>query len=432
MNKIELTNKDFKKFREWINLNLDSITWQGQNTQQFEAFWEQFFLPSMNLRDIVAKIRYVKTHLSTGPLITWFQWLEEKLISFVFIETKTTVRELAKRTEISENEISIYLRNFWVDHYPHLNDEISDLFLSGNVSGHASYVNSEKVLALNSIQKPDKGVTDKEIMNSLEITLFSEWDVLLQGLENRYMKRGISLEKIKRKVRYRRYLKFVQELTVLLFLGAVVVFSLRYGNKFYEDYLSKKVSIFEPDFFWLDKDKVFKDGKTKKQVEVKFDEEEWKKIERREFFEASAEDPDARFETDSEVEITSLSKKEKTFGDATTEESLYEEDNKGAYRDYRYGRRKAYRVLINSSRADQVKSKILNIISNYQAEQVDRVKPGTEIPGGIYFNLHVDREKMGEFLDQVNSFDDSIIYESKTRKPMPQGKNRVFIWVKRI
>ena len=88
--------------------------------------------------------------------------------------------------------------------------------------------------------------------------------------------------------------------------------------------------------------------------------------------------------------------------------------------------------MINSADAEDVKGKLLKMISNYQAEQVDRVKPGTEIPGGIYFNLHVDRKKMEDFLKNVNSFEDSIIYESKTRRPMPEGKNRVFIWVKRI
>lgn len=432
MNKIELTTKDFEAFRDWINLNLDSITWQGKNAEQFEKFWSEFFLPSMSLKDTIEKIRYVKNHLSTGPLITWFQWLEEKMICFVFINNNITVREISRRTVISENEISLYLRNYWVGQFPHLNDEISDLFLSGNVSGHASYVNVDKVLAIGDIKRPEKGVTDKDIMNSLEITLFSEWETLLKGLENRYLKKGLSLDKIKKKVKYRRYVTFLQELAILLFLGTLVVFTLRYGNKFYEDYLSKKVSIFEPDFFWLDRDKVFKDEGIKKKVNVDFNENDWKKLDNNDVFESVINDPDARFETDSEVEITSLSKDKKSFTDALTEESVYEEDTKGGYRDQRWGRRKAYRVLINSADAEQVKDKILNMIKEYNAEQVDRVKPGTEIPGGVYFNLHVDRLKMEDFLKNVNAFEDSIIYESKTRRPMPEGKNRVFIWVKRI
>lgn len=432
MTKIELTTSDFSDFRNWINLNLDSITWQGKNTEQFEEFWDQFFLPSMSLKDIVEKIRYVKNNLSTGPLITWFQWLEEKIICYVFINNTITVREISRRTIISENEISLYLRNYWVDQYPHLNDEISDLFLSGNVSGHASYITVDKVLAVGDIQKPSKGVTDKEIMNSLEITLFSEWETLLKGLENRYLKKGLSLDRIKKKVKYRRYVTFLQELTILLFLGTLVVFTLRYGNKFYEDYLSKKVSIFEPDFFWLEKEKVFKDESIKRKVNVDFNENDWKKLDNNDVFDAVTNDPDARFETDSEVEITSITKNKKSFGDAISEDSLYEEDTKGGYRDYRYGRRKAYRILINSADADDVKGKILSMIDEYKAEQVDRVKPGTEIPGGIYFNLHVDQKKMEDFLKNVNTFEDSIIYESKTRRPMPEGKNRIFIWVKRI
>jgi hypothetical protein len=60
------------------------------------------------------------------------------------------------------------------------------------------------------------------------------------------------------------------------------------------------------------------------------------------------------------------------------------------------------------------------------------VRPGQEVPGGIYYNLYVPREFLQEFIEQVKSVDSSISYESRTRsKRNPPGKNKVFIWVKR-
>jgi hypothetical protein len=79
------------------------------------------------------------------------------------------------------------------------------------------------------------------------------------------------------------------------------------------------------------------------------------------------------------------------------------------------------------------KSKLDVLLKNYEVSQVDNVKPGQDVPGGIYYNLFVPRERLKEFIAQVMEVDDSILYESRTRAGRnPVGKNKVFIWVKNI
>mgnify|MGYP000324288662 FL=1 len=122
----------------------------------------------------------------------------------------------------------------------------------------------------------------------------------------------------------------------------------------------------------------------------------------------------------------------KNFTSADLEKSIYEENRKGGYRNVRYGGRRAYRVMMTSESPDETKVKLINLLKKYNVKQVDNVKPGTEIPGGIYFNLHVPRKVLKEFLSNVSSVRESRILESKTVFGGPRGTNKVFIWIKQI
>ncbi|MFA7614216.1 MAG: hypothetical protein WCY48_08250, partial [Candidatus Caldatribacteriota bacterium] len=72
------------------------------------------------------------------------------------------------------------------------------------------------------------------------------------------------------------------------------------------------------------------------------------------------------------------------------------------------------------------------LLERFGASQVDNVKPGTEIPGGIYFNLYVPSTNLKEFITRVSEFGDATIFESRSQGRDAPGKNRVFIWVKSI
>jgi len=88
--------------------------------------------------------------------------------------------------------------------------------------------------------------------------------------------------------------------------------------------------------------------------------------------------------------------------------------------------------MVKSIDPDASKVKLKNLLDEYQVGQVDNVKPGTNVPGGVYYNLYVPIENMREFLADVEYVDDSMVFESRTRWRNPPGKTRVFIWLKKI
>ena len=77
-------------------------------------------------------------------------------------------------------------------------------------------------------------------------------------------------------------------------------------------------------------------------------------------------------------------------------------------------------------------NKIMPLMKEFGASQLDNVKPGQEIPGGIYYNLVVPSKNLKDFMTKVSELGESTIFESRAFNNDPVGKNRVFIWVKSI
>ena len=134
------------------------------------------------------------------------------------------------------------------------------------------------------------------------------------------------------------------------------------------------------------------------------------------------------------VVLDSVEDVPKSFGEAETEQSEYEENKKGGYRDSAAtaGNKKAYRIMMASVEPTVIKSKILPLLDEYGIAQVDNVKPGTQIPGGLYFNLHVPTKNLKDFMSKVTQLNEATIFESRSQGGDVAGKNKVFIWVKSI
>jgi hypothetical protein len=161
--------------------------------------------------------------------------------------------------------------------------------------------------------------------------------------------------------------------------------------------------------------------------------EELEKIEAQQVF--SDEKTESRYDPESDVVVLdSIENVPKSFGEAETEQSQYEENTKGGYRDSNWAtsNKKAYRILMASVDPTTIKSKILPLMQQYGISQVDNVKPGTEIPGGLYFNLMVPSKNLKDFMAKVTTITEATIFESRSQGGDLAGKNRVFIWVKSI
>jgi hypothetical protein len=424
-----LVTNELRHFERWLNLNFDSLTWESRNQDKFENFWNGTFKKSKSLIDFSILLDECYRLAKRGPLKEWFSWLKDQIIIFDFITKNSTIKEIAASYSISIQKVGYILHNFFVEKLPLQIDEIDEIFLISDIYSDVVDLNYENLQVKLEVDMIDTKSIDHGIMRDLEVTLFESWE-FLQRYYSENKKQKILKEYNYQEGYFFRILKFFQELMILFFIGGLIIFSLKYVNKLYENYLAGKVEIFEPDFLWLDKSLTFREIIDGEEVVLSYKElEDLEKIQSTQSLDIVDEE---RFDPESDVVLSSLDSGPLNIELADSEKSKYEEDKKGGYRDFTYGRRKAYRVLINADSARMTKNEINDLIAKYQAVQADTVIPGTEVPGGIYFNLYVPMEGLLEFLREASKTGDSVIYESKTRVGAPANQNKVFIWIKSI
>jgi hypothetical protein len=429
---IILSSEDYQRFRAWLDLNLDAVTWQGRYRQEFEDFWSLFFIDGLSVSQLAQRFEYAKRVSKIGPLTSWFTWLRDKLVCYVFLKKSVTVLELATQFQLPVTQAAAILRNFFIENFPYLDDELSELFQIGHAASAAARLCFPDLKNTLSIEAPLIGSHDDEIMTSMEVTLYDEWVYFVRKMRKEIYGPQFDIEKIKRKASFSKQLKVMRDIILLLLIGGGIILIVQRANVWYEDYLLDKISVYEPQFEWLDNELTFQEVENVNPGDFNLDIDDIEEVENvaADFNVVTEEE---RFDTESEVTLTSWDSLPRDFSVANLEVSSYEELESRGYRDSRYGHTKVYRVLMKSVDTYVAKSKLDVLLKNYEVSQVDNVKPGQDVPGGIYYNLFVPRERLKEFIAQVMEVDDSILYESRTRAGRnPVGKNKVFIWVKNI
>ncbi|MGK0367611.1 MAG: hypothetical protein ACI9QD_000749, partial [Thermoproteota archaeon] len=167
--------EDINQFYDWIELNITSITWEGRYHKEFEDFWKNFFVPSVSLSRLQERFDYAGNILKTGPLVSWFSWLNKKFICFCFIKMNLNLRELALELKMAESDVSLILRDFYFERFPNFEDELNDVFHVSNVTSTNIFFTHTKLVEKFSFDLNIRGVWDEEIMTSLEVTLYPEW-----------------------------------------------------------------------------------------------------------------------------------------------------------------------------------------------------------------------------------------------------------------
>jgi len=369
-------------------------------------------------------------------LISWINWLFEKFICYAFIFSRVSVRELALIFDLSEKYISTVLRDHLIKVYPAYEDLINDKFQISNVSSENLFLTFEEIeLQIGSVAR-ERGTFEDDVLAHMEVTLYPDWPSLVKELGKDFSTLKVDFEVFQKKAAFKKQMRFLQEVILLLLVLSVIVFALKNTNKWYEEYLVNKITLFEPNFFWLDKSLTYQeqDQLAQQSIDLSNKElEELEKIEAQQVFQD--EKLDSRYDPESDVVVVdSVGDVPKSFGEAESEQSEYEENKKGGYRDssYSVSNKKAYRILMASVEPTVIKEKILPIMKKYGASQVDNVKPGTQIPGGLYFNLNVPSRYLKEFMTKVSSLSEATIFESRSQGGDIAGKNKVFIWVKSI
>jgi len=431
-----LSKSDFEKFKNWLDLDINSIAWEGRYADSFGVFWDSFFKDQINALELSERFDYAKKIAKSGPLISWLNWLFEKFIAFIFINQGLSVREISLTYDLSEKYVSTVLRDHLIKVYPTFEDLINEKFQISNVSSKNLFIKFNELVGILGEEAKIKGTFEDDILAHMEVTLYPDWSNLVKELKKDLSSIKIDFENFKKKTTFRKQLKFFQEVIILLIILSIVVMALKNTNKWYEDYLINKITLFEPNFFWLDKSLSYQEQGllAKQQIDLSNKElEELERLEAQTVFEDSKNE--SRYDPESDVVVLdSVEDVPKSFGEAETEKSDYEETKKGGYRDHSYSvnNKKAYRILMASVEPAGVRDNILPLMKKYGIAQVDNVKPGMQIPGGLYFNLHVPSKNLKDFMSKVSSISEATIFESRSEGGDLAGKNRVFIWIKSI
>ena len=427
------SKKDFTQFYQWLSLDEDAITWHGKYLEDFHNFWNLFFLNDISLSQVISRFSYVCEKVKAGPLRSWFKWLQGKFIIYCFIYKKISIGDISDQSDICPSKVATLIRDFYVNRFPLLMDPLDECFELGNISDSSLEMNIKLLQEKLVLMKKIGGRRQDEPIASLEITLYPEWQKLLQKMKKDFSPKSVDAQKIKKKTSYYTYFKFLQEVFFLFMIAIFVIFLLRWANEAYDNYLAEKIKILEPKFPWLNKDLSFKD-EIRQQIEKKEIISELSELEKMiSKKQESAVDKEERFETESDVVISSIDNISYRFGSEDSGQN--EGSRKGTgfnFRSYRFGHNIVYRIIVKSVRPDLIKKKFTRLLKNYDVIQADNVSPGKEVPGGLYYNLYVPRQYLKEFIAQVVKEDEATLYETKTRRKNPLGKNRVFIFIKSI
>jgi hypothetical protein len=433
MEEIVFTQNDFNEFRQWLNLNLDGLTWQGRFKKEFESFWDGFFESDLTLRVLLARFEYASREVKIGSLSSWFTWLRDKFLCYTFIFKDPSIYELSSISDLSPSVLATILRNFLFDEYPHLDRYLTSRFHVGNILSRNLVTTFSQISEEMQISRPALGSSEEEIMPSMEVTLFDEWSVFVKKMNNDFQKKKGKFAEIKDRAGFLKQMKIIQEVVLLLFVFSLGIFSIKGINVWYEKYLLNKVSIYEPTFSWLNKSLVFKSFEKKPTNEFKLNFNDIKDITKgeklTEFF-----DPE-KYEEETEVTLSSFDKTPKDFSGVENEASKYEGDseNPNGYRETTGGTTKVYRLMVSSSNAYATRDKFTALVKKYQGEAVGDSVPGMDVPGGVYYNIYIPRKDFKEFMTNTMKGETSKLFESNTSnvKNVP-GKTRVFIMVKSI
>ncbi|MBP5296396.1 MAG: hypothetical protein J6Y94_03590 [Bacteriovoracaceae bacterium] len=422
---------DFAKFKAWLHLNEEGLTWQGRYQQEFNEFWQLFFIDGIGLAQVMERFTYAHREIHHGPLHSWFGWLRDKFLCFTFINWDVSVLELAAAAHISLADLASVLRNFFLLLAPDKINYLDQVFLIGHVLGDKAQINFKKIDKELCLPKNFVGSADFEIMPEMEITLYDEWHRILGKMKQDFFHYGVDLDKVKATASFKGQLKLLREVVLLVALGLLAVWGVRQLNVLYEKHLADRISIYGPQFSWDDQALSFKwkDDNPSVDAENIRPQLEVNKME------AAANGPASmaqeKYNEESDVVLTSWDALPRDFNIAEMERSDYEEMIKGGYRDYRFGSGRAFRVMMNSADLEKTKRTLAPLLTRYNVDQADNVRPGTNVPGGIYYNLFVPTNYLKEFLAQVIDLGDAVLYESRT--PMGSGRpgtTRVGVWVK--
>ncbi len=123
-----------------------------------------------------------------------------------------------------------------------------------------------------------------------------------------------------------------------------------------------------------------------------------------------------------------------------------EEEGDSAQSSLKAGRGEIWRFILRSESPREYRSKVVELFKNLQMPTEKREFQGLEVPGGIQFDFLVEREKIGSVKDGLSNLSKGVSesiglpsgvdsftwYKNRSKKPLPEGKTRVILWLSQI
>ena len=162
-----LTKSDFEQFKNWLDLDINSIAWEGRYADSFSGFWDSFFKDQIEPLELGVRFDYAKKIAKSGPLISWLNWLFEKYIAFTFINQGKSVREIAFLYDLQEKYVSTILRDHLIKVYPAYEDLINESFQISNVSSRNLFLKFDELVEIEREAAKIKGTFEDDILASV-------------------------------------------------------------------------------------------------------------------------------------------------------------------------------------------------------------------------------------------------------------------------
>ncbi len=219
MSEFTFSENLLKNFRSWLCLNVESISWEGRYEGDFDEFWSLLFPAERTVSFLSQRLNLILGKARSGPLVTWFGWLRERFFIYCFLSTGLSLRELAKISQSSERSLALTLRDFFIERFPHKEEQINKWFHVGNLTSPSLYLKFEDISSSLELQEDFAGASAEDTLTSLEITLYPDWKEICRYLKNEEEHKNISKNKAERRSTFKRQLKFARELVLLFSSG---------------------------------------------------------------------------------------------------------------------------------------------------------------------------------------------------------------------
>lgn len=381
-----------------------------------KAFLNKILFNNQPLSSVIKSLNEFILLTKSTPLKIRIETLRDHLLIFLFIKYEFRINDLSSAFEIHVSEIGIKLAKFFYPIYLY-ERQINNFFQID------SFIEKDKEKNIIDLKNKFKDIRSNE-------TLLSE----IRKIDERFLYESMGWDKLviqdhvdfkvdNLKLRTVSFRKFFKDYFLLTSLMALILFLVLQYNKVNEDSLSSATSVPSRFFTWLDLEDFTNINFLRKNEENDFNRsilEVEGKLSESNLIE------DDRFEVESDVKLTSLE------NISETDIKELEEEQQGGFRDTRFGSKKVYRVMISSSDVINASEKISNVINKFNATKAGNVEAGSQLPGGLYYNLLVPTTDVKSFLTNLDEEIEMSIYLSNSKMSAPNGQTKVFLWVKKI